>query len=184
MLLFLAALKHESLPVITFRIKTIHETLKLLAIVTEGILSIFCLVTLTIEEQLTNISAAAHVLILLRGKGKNSHIIPNQLYHDLQSTYLPDLPVFLILLGSDSFERLFGNMRMKFGATGMDSLHLIFCSHAMKECQDILEKHPSWTRSTGKTMKRMCLDYSKPTNWQVEKMTLDDVNISNTWNLG
>ena len=63
--------------------------------------------------------------------------------------YHPELPVFLILLESDSF----GKTRWKYGnEIGMDSLDLIFCSRAMKGCRDILEEYLSWMRSTEKTM--------------------------------
>ena len=117
-------------------------------------------------------------------------VLPNQLYHDLQSTfqniyfsaaklqvYHPLLLFFIVLLGNDAEERFFGNVRLKYGLNGLDTLELLYCTRAMKEMMKIMSHHPEWTRNSNKVMNRLCLDYSKPSSWQVEKLTMEGVPI-------
>ena len=124
-------------------------------------------------------------------------VLPNQLYHDLQSTfqniyfgaakfqvYHPLLPFFIVLLGNDAEERFFGNVRLKYGLNGLDTPNLLYCTQAMKEMMKIMSHHPEWTRNSNKMMYRLCLDYSKPSSCKVEKLTKEGVPIKQCWDKG
>ena len=87
-------------------------------------------------------------------------MIPNQLYHDVQSTfmdaiyccakmkiYAPSKSLFLVLNGTDVLERLFGNVRLHV-KTGLDALEFINCVTAMIECGNIITQHPEWEKGS------------------------------------
>ena len=188
-------LKCPSLPNISIRVASNEEDLRHLSIIIDGILCLYSYVTLSIEEQLQYVSKAAFTLLLLYRKLKGN-LIPSQLYHDLQSTFEnvyfcsskfqvhhPDSPIFLFLLGTDALERLFGNMRQK-SKSSFDCLDMINICRAMTECSKVLDSHPEWVASSSKLMSRICLDYSKPSNWDKSKLTLASVNIPAMWEIG
>ena len=92
------------------------EELHLLKYVMEGILATYTDVKMSIQEQLEKV---------LQRDLKS--FLPNQLYHDIQSTFEdafycatkwklhhPDLPLYLMLCSNDVLERLFGNLRLKY----------------------------------------------------------------------
>ena len=179
---------------INFRLGNLAPILKEICHVIDGILCIYSYVTYGIEDQLKAVSKASHTLLMLYRKYLS--VIPNVLYHDLQGTFQniffcaakykihhPHFPLFLMLLGTDVLERFFGNMRLKL-KSGFDNLDLIFCSRAMEEVDRILENHPTWVSSTGKVMRRLALDYSKTSNWDVTKLCLDGVDIKAAWESG
>ena len=91
--------------------------------------------------------------------------------------------MFLMLLGTDVLEQLFGNMQQK-NKSGFDSLDMIYMSWAIVECSRILECHPEWVPGRSKVMSRLCLDYSKPSNWGTSKLTVGNVNIPSLWEDG
>ena len=163
--------------------------------VIDGILCLYAYVDNSIAEQLEKVSIAAFKLLCLYRR-LNGKIIPSQLYHDLQCTFEnaffcaakykvhhPDMPLWLMLLGTDILERLFGNMRQK-NKSGFDCLDMIYMSRAMAQVTRILDKHPDWVSSGSKLMTRLCLDYSKPSNWDTTKLTLADVDIPALWETG
>ena len=74
-------------------------------------------------------------------------------------------------------------MRQK-SKSGFDCLDMIYISRAMVECSRILDSHPTWVSSGSKVMSRLCLDYSKPSNWNNEMLMLADTNIPALWEKG
>ena len=98
--------------------------------------------------------------------------------------YHPTEPLYLVLCGNDPLERNFGNMRMKAGHSSFDVLGLIHCSHSISKCQDILDQNPNWLNKRDEVMKRLCLDYSNPSNWDAEKLKMEDVNVVEAWCTG
>ena len=90
----------------------------------------------------------------------------------------PEEPLFLVLLGTDVLERIFGNVN------GFDNLEMLYCIRASSEVMRILDKHQGWTKDCDKTIKRLSLDYSKPSNWKIENLTLKYVNIQTCWDKG
>ena len=127
----------------------------------------------------------------------NGKLFPNQLYHNLQSTFInfffcaskykiyhPDEPLYSMLLGSDILERLFGNYRLKKGVNSLDALELISTTQAITKCEEMLESHPRWGSNSGKVMNHLSLDYSKPSNWNSDTLILRDVDIKRMWSTG
>ena len=89
-----------------------------------------------------------------------------------------------MLLGTDVLERMFGNMRLKYGHTGFDSLELLYCIRATNKTNEILTKHDDWTKSCDKVMKRLSLAYSKPSSWGVDTLKMRNVSIKSCWDKG
>ena len=127
-------------------------------------LCFYAFVTDSIEDQLKKVLAAAHMLFALH-REYNGKLFPNQLYHDLQSTFInfffcaakykihhPDEPLYSILLGTDILERLFENYRLKKGVNNLDALELIYTTQAVTKCEEILESHPTWVSNSVKVM--------------------------------
>ena len=180
---------------VSIRIANMADDLKHYADVLDGILCLYATVEDSISQQLEKISTASFKLLCLYRK-LNGKVIPTQLYHDLMCTFEncfyaaakfqvhhPDLPLWLMLLGTDVLERLFGNMRQK-NKSGFDALDMIYMSRSMAMVSAILDSHPDWVTSGSKLMTRLCLDYSKPSNWDITKLTLQDVDIPALWERG
>ena len=188
-------LRSPDLKNINIRVAAIADDLRHFADVIDGLLCIYSYVESSIEDQLNNVSYAAFTLLCLFRK-LDGKMIPTQLYHDLQATfenifycaskyrkYHPDLPLFLFLLGTDVLERIFGNMRQK-SKSGFSTLDMIYMARAMTEVSRILDKHPDWMSGKSKLMRRLCLDYSNPSNWDSSKLKLAAVNIPALWEGG
>ena len=179
-----------------FRLVPIRKQLLLLANVYEGLISFYVYTDLDIEKQIVRFSVAAHSLFYL-SRCEPVKVIPNQLYHDLQTTfidaifccakaqvYFPDKPLFLVLNGTDSLERIFGILRLKVKNASMDYLTLLHCIGSMLRCDEILTtKHPDWSKKS-RNSRRLCLDYSNPRSWDAEKLCLRNVDIRSLWESG
>ena len=48
----------------------------------------------------------------------------------------------------------------------------------------IIHEHPEWTKKTTKVMSRLVLDYSNPTSWNIEMLTMGRINIKTCWDKG
>lgn len=192
---FSVAVQKPELKSLGFRIASVSDVLKLLGMVVEGILALYCYITFSVEEQLQHISTAAHsFLVLFR---EYCDVLPNQLYHDLQATYKnvffcaakfkvyhPERPFFIVILGTDPEERLFGNVRLKYKQNGLNALEILYCARALKEMTAVMEQHPEWTKNSSKVMSRLCLDYSKPSSWDVAKLKMENVDVRSCWTKG
>ena len=139
-----------------FRVVAIVPILKLLGMIMEGVLALYAYVTSSVDEQLVFVSTAAHGLLVL--KKIFGAVLPNQLYHDLMSTfqnvmfcaakfkaYHPDEPFLIVFLGSDGNERTFGNLRLKFKHNAFSALDIITCARLMKMMSTVFDRHPDWT---------------------------------------
>ena len=170
-----------------FRLTSLKGVLHALSLVIDGLLSFFCFTELGIKEQLTNISTSMHVLLSLQ-RGLN--IFPSVLYHDLMATFKnaflvackfqindETLPCYLMLCGTDSLERLFGNMRVKLGHNSVNHLGLINAARSINACQNVLEHHPEWTKSSHKLSGRLALDYSNTATWNESRLTTAGLDI-------
>ena len=123
-----------------------------------------------------------------------SKLIPAQLYHDLQSTFIdalfscakgkklfPESPLYFVLDGTDPLERFFGNCRMQHKRKGMNCLEMIDLSRSILACDNILvNEHPEWSNK-GRVQLRLCLDYSNPRDWAKEKLLCKNLNVIPTW---
>ena len=143
-LTFTMAVLNADISSINFRVSNITSPLKELCHVINGVLAIYCFCDYSIDDQLKTVSKAMHVLLMLYRKYHK--VVPNVLYHDLQMTfqnifysaakykiYHPQSPLFLMLLGSDVLERLFGIMRQRC-KSGFDHFDLISSTRSVKLC--------------------------------------------------
>ena len=89
-----------------------------------------------------------------------------------------------MLCSNDVLERFFGILRMKYRHCMIDNLEIIFACRAIELCGDMMTKHPEWFKKNRSTMRRLCLDYSNPRDWDAEKLKLADVDIVSCFNVG
>jgi len=117
---------------------------------------------LSLAEQLEHLSAAAHLLLVLYvHEDARSHFIPTPLFVDIgimiKNAFFcvakakldhPQDPFFLVLLGTDRLETLFGILRTMVGNdANLDILQLALRVTATTEVSNILAKHPDWDKS-------------------------------------
>ena len=114
-------------------------------------------IDLTLHQQLTHLSAAAHLIIAFYAKEKGGSM-PSQLYFDLmtmiKNAYFcvaktqvddPEGLFWIILLGSDPLEVLFGKVRTISGCdSNVDQLQLANRTDSAVICTNILAEHPEW----------------------------------------
>jgi hypothetical protein len=163
-------------------------------------------VDLSLSEQIEHLSATAHLaLILYRLAGKE--FIPTNLYIDLMIMVKnaifsiakaiiddPDGEFWLILLGTDRLEELFGILRtMIVNDANLDMLQLVSRLAGTTEVSNILAKYPQWDRSP-RRLKLPALsreskeipdgaDHIKPGSWR-GNVKLNTVSIQTSWNRG
>jgi hypothetical protein len=163
-------------------------------------------VDLSLSEQIEHLSAAAHLaMILYRLGGKD--FIPTNLYVDLMIMIKnvlfcmakakidnPDGEFWLILLGTDRLEELFGILRTMVGNdANLDILQLISRLSGTTEVANILAKYPQWDQSP-RRLKLPAIsreskeipnsaDHIKPASWR-GNVKLEDVSLQTSWNRG
>jgi len=119
-------------------------------------------VELTLLEQLEHLSAAVHlVLALYIHDDARSWFIPNALFINIgimvKNVFFcvakvkadhPNQPFFIVLLGTDRLESLFGILRTMVGNdANLDILQLALHVTSTTEVSNILVKHPEWDKS-------------------------------------
>jgi hypothetical protein len=163
-------------------------------------------VDLSLSEQIEHLSAAAHLAIILY-KLAGKEFIPTNLYIDLMIMIKnvlfcvakakiddPDGEFWLILLGTDRLEELFGILRTMVGNdANLDILQLVSRLSGTTEIANILAKYPQWDRSPRRlklpTMSRESkeipdsADHIKPASWR-GNVKLKDVSLQTSWNRG
>ena len=117
---------------------------------------------LSLAEQLEHLSAAAHLLLVLYvHEDARSRFVPTPLFVDIgimiKNAFFcvakakmdhPLDPFFLVLLGTDRLETLFGILRTMVGNdANLDILQLALRVTATTEVSNILAKHPDWDKS-------------------------------------
>lgn len=113
-------------------------------------------------DQLTHLSSAAHLaLALYVFEGAKGRFIPNTLFLDImiliKNIYFcvakakvdfPHITFYIILLGTDRLEILFGILRTMIGNdANLDVLQLALRVTGTTEVANILAKHPEWDKS-------------------------------------
>ncbi|KDR67270.1 hypothetical protein GALMADRAFT_47197, partial [Galerina marginata CBS 339.88] len=163
-------------------------------------------VDLSLSEQLEHLSAAAHLaLALYRMAGKD--FIPTNLYIDvmlmIKNTFFcvakakiddPEGEFWIILLGTDRLEELFGILRTMVGNdANLDIYQLIGRIAGTTEVSNILAKYPHWDRSP-RRLKLPSLtrdtkeipdraDHIKPASWR-GNVKVKNVSLQTSWNRG
>ncbi|KAJ8518445.1 hypothetical protein ONZ45_g4480 [Pleurotus djamor] len=165
-------------------------------------------VDMSLSEQLTHLSSAAHLLfaMLLEDKA-GAALMPYQLYTDImimiKNAYFcvaktivdqPDGKFWLILLGTDRLEVLFGILRTMVGNdANLDVLQLVLRLTGTTEVSTILAKHPEWDRSprrlqlpalssNGNKVDRG-VDHINPSSWKGD-VDVRNVNLELCWEAG
>ncbi len=183
----------DDLPYSLLPIKT-H--LLMLSKVFMGIICLYAFVDQTLEDQLTQVSTAAYLLFFLYRKFQTK-LMPSQLYHDLQNTFLdtlyccikgkiyfPEKPFYSVLNGTDMAERFFGNTRIQYRGNDMSYLDFTNAARSIAACDDILtNKHPEWAKQS-RVQRRIALDYSNPAEWKEENLKPGQADIESSWNSG
>jgi hypothetical protein len=121
----------------------------------------FIQINLSLHEQLTHLSAAAHLAtFLFTVNGARSKALQSLTFCDIilfvKNAYFcvaktkvsaPDSKFYLILLGTDRLESTFGLVRSMLGTDKNADIFQLSTrlSHAV-ECLNIFEKHPEWDR--------------------------------------
>jgi len=168
----------------------------------------FVQVTLSLHEQLTHLSAAAHLAnFLFTVNDARSTALPSLTYKDIilmvKNAYFcvakakirnPTGSFWLILLGTDRLETSFGIVRSMVGTDAnadMSSLTTRL-SHSV-ECLNIFSKHPEWDRgprrlklpaiedSNGDIVS--AVDHINTTSWKGD-VRLEHVTPITAWNEG
>ena len=167
--------------------------MQLLAAVYEGLLCLYSYMESYLSRQIQIISKAAYSLFHLFQMPKIT--IPSQLYHDIQCTFIdsvvciaklhikcPDSQVYLVLNGTDTVERFFGDRRSMYKHNTFDALDLLYCANAISRCDNILIRHSEWVRK-GRTSRRLALDYSNIKDLTGD-LVVGKVNIVKDWKIG
>ena len=118
-------------------------------------------IDLSLSEQLEHLSAAIHLILALYVlDGARSEFIPSPLFIDIsimiKNAFFcvakakvdhPNEPFFLVLLGTDRLESLFGILRTMVGNdANLDILQLSLRITSTTEVSSILAKHPEWDK--------------------------------------
>lgn len=137
--------------------RSTREILRLLGALYGHLLNAYLDTSLSLHNQLVNLSAAAHIILALYHKDKGN-FIPVQSYFDvmcmIKNVYFcvakaqrdnPAGRFFIVLLGTDGLEKVFGKVRTMVGNdTNADVLQLANRIDGAVQCVNILELHPEW----------------------------------------
>lgn len=160
-----------------------HEALCLYGQLCYHLIFPYICVELTLLEQLEHLSTAVHLLLALYvHNNARSSFIPNALFIDVgimvKNMFFcvakakadhPNQPFFIVLLGTDRLESLFGILRTMVGNdANLDILQLALCVTSTTEVSNILAKHPEWDKSPHRlrlpTVLKMMANFSNTVN--------------------
>lgn len=170
--------------------KALLPDLRILAAVCEGLLATFTGEKQSLQEQLTNVSCLAHLLLCMY-RQNGTKLILAQLYHDIQASVQdifytvakgqllhPSKALYLFQLGGDRLEELFGVHRTLTHDRNFKLLQagerLGIASHITK----IYEKHQQWQKSMQRLQGGQ--DHMNPVSWTGDCL-LRNVDIMRCW---
>ncbi|KAI0337896.1 hypothetical protein BDW22DRAFT_1487987 [Trametopsis cervina] len=161
-------------------------------------------IRLTLGEQLEHLSALAHCGLALYSQFKGG-FIPVQLYFDImtmvKAAYFsvaktqvanPHSKFWLILLGTDSLEKLFGIVRTMIGNdTNADQLQLASRLGSASLCSQLLQLHPEWDKGPNRLKLRPMeagvvsrdYDHITPALW-IGDLSVSKVVLWTSWKRG
>ncbi|KAF8056026.1 hypothetical protein FPV67DRAFT_686987 [Lyophyllum atratum] len=183
-----------------------RQALRTLGKLLHHVLFPYLCVDLSLSEQLEHLSAAAHLLLVLyRKSGKD--FIPTLLYTDLmimiKNAFFcvakakvddPEGSFWLILLGTDRLEELFGILRTMIGNdANLDMYQLVCRLSGTTEVSNILSKYPHWDRAP-RRLKLPAItrdsqelpdksDHIKPASWR-GNVAVKNVTLITCWRRG
>ncbi|KAF4596881.1 hypothetical protein EYR40_007427 [Pleurotus pulmonarius] len=187
---------------------TISEALHTLGLLFQHLVSPYISIDMSLSEQLVHLSAAAHIVLgMLREDNAGSHLMPSQLYLDImimiKNAYFcvakakvdhPDSQFWIILLGTDRLEVLFGILRTMVGNdANLDTLQLVLRLTGTTEVSTILAKYPEWDRGPRRLKLPVLskdgfqvhqgVDHVNPASWR-GNVNVNQVNLQTCWTLG
>jgi hypothetical protein len=153
----------------------------------------YIFIELTLHQQLVHLSAAAHLLLVLYAdEHAATAFMANQTYVNLMIMIknvffcvaktkidIPDAEFFIILLGTDRLEALFGLIRTAVGTdANVDILQLCSRASNLTEVAIILARRPGWDRSPRRLKLPMIIneagdlspnaDHINPASWKAD----------------
>lgn len=165
-------------------------------------------VDLSLTEQLTYLSTSAHMLLAMAHEDRaGTMLMPTQLYVDImimiKNVFFcvaktkvdnPDGRFFLMLLGTDRLEELFGILRTMVGNdSSIDIYQLVLRLSGTTEVSGILAQHPEWDRAPRRlklpTLSKEGIeifkdvDHIKPSSWRGD-VSVKNVNLKTCWMMG
>jgi hypothetical protein len=172
------------------------------------IINPYICIDLSLSEQLVHLSAAAHLLIALFAEAETgAMLMPTQLYVDImimiKNVYFcvakakaddPEGSFWIILLGTDRLETLYGILRTMVGNdANLDILQLGLRLTGTTEVSTILAKHPQWDRAP-RRLKLSAVskdgsdvhthaDHINPGSWR-GNVKVSQVVLQTCWKLG
>lgn len=138
-------------------VQTSRRVIRLLGHLYRNLLETYMHPSLSLSDQLTRLSTATHIILVLYSH-KQGDFIPIQLYFNVMSmiknVYFcvaktqqddPNSKFWIILLGTDGLEKIFGRVRLMVGSDHhADQLQLTNRIDGAVQCVKILELHPEW----------------------------------------
>jgi hypothetical protein len=187
--------------------KSAREALSILGKLFHHLVFPFLCVDLSLSEQLEHLSAATHLTLALFKLATGKSFIPTNLYldvmHMIKNIFFcvakakaddPDGSFWIILLGTDRLEELFGILRTMVGSdSNLDMLSLVSRLSGCAEVSNILAKYPQWDRAPRRlklpTLSRDSKqlpdrsDHIKPAAWRGD-VRVKNVSLQTSWRRG
>ena len=185
-----------------------RRALQLLGTLFHHIIVPFIQINLSLHEQLSHLSAAAHFATFLYTiNGAKNKALQSLTFQDIillvKNAYFcatktkvssPNSKFWIILLGTDRLESMFGLVQSMVGMDkNADILQLgMWLSHAV-ECLNIFEKYPEWDHGP-KRLKLPAIEdgngnvlakvnHINPNSWTGD-VRVTNVSLATSWNLG
>ena len=186
--------------------RSARRVLRLLGQIYNSLLNAYMDVQLSLNEQLEHLSTAAHLILAIYFQDKGN-FIPVQTCFDVMSMIKniyfcvaktqiddPEALFWLILLGTDGLEKVFGKVRTIIGNdTNADQFQLANRIDGAVKCVNILEKHPEWGGQARRlsvnplpknaTKVTSAYDHINPRAWK-GNIHVHDVVLSACWSSG
>ena len=187
-------------------IRASRRVLRLLGQLYRNLLEAYMDPSLSHHQQLSRLSATAHLTLALYSSN-HGDFIPVQLYFDtmtmIKNVYFcvakvqvdnPDGNFWIILLGTDGLEKVFGKVRTMIGNDShADLLQLSNRIYGAVLCVQILEQHPDWggqsRRITVKSLEQQGheisqkMDHLNPKSWRGD-VQVKHVSLCTAWQDG
>jgi hypothetical protein len=185
-----------------------RKSLQILGSLFQHILNPYICIDLSLSEQLVHLSSAAHLLLALFSEDQvKSNLMPTQLYVDImimiKNAYFcvaktkaddPDGSFWIILLGTDRLEVLYGILRTMIGNdANLDLLQLGLRLTGTTEVSTILAKYPHWDRAPRRLQLPALskdglavhnhIDHINPASWRGD-VKVAHVVLQTCWKLG
>jgi hypothetical protein len=161
-----------------------------------NLLTAYLDVTLSLNDQLVRLSASAHLILAIYHTCFDVMCMIKNVYFSVAKTQVDDPAgsFWIILLGTDGLEKVFGQVRTMVGNdTHADQLQLTNRIDGAVQCVKILENHPEWGgQSRRLTVKPLsskteeissAYDHISPKSWKGD-VRVHNVVLVGCWSSG